>query len=161
MKTLLLVRHAKSAHNLGLSSDFDRPLNDRGIREAREMGEKLYRKKIKIDGFVSSPAIRAKMTAELFAAEYGRKMKEIVFVPSLYEAGPKQFTDVVSELEESYDHVALFSHNPGITEFASALTDTHITQMATSSVFAVSIETDHWKDFVEAKKHFLFFYKPE
>ena len=77
MKTLILVRHAKSSHSFGFSSDFDRPLNDRGFREASEMGKKLFKKKILIDQFVSSPALRAKTTAELFAAEYDRKMKEI------------------------------------------------------------------------------------
>ena len=83
MKTLILVRHAKSSHSFGVSSDFDRPLNDRGFREASEMGKKLFKKNTRIDQFVSSPAIRAKTTAELFVAEYDRKLKEILFVPSL------------------------------------------------------------------------------
>jgi phosphohistidine phosphatase len=161
MKTLILVRHAKSSHSLGLSSDFDRPLNDRGFREAAEMGKKLFKKKIAIDLFLSSPAIRAKTTAELFASEYDRKMKEILFVPHLYNAGPDQFTEAVCGLDDQFNHVALFSHNPGITEFASSLTDTQITQMPTSSVFAVSAEIDSWKDFPRAKKNFLFFYKPD
>ena len=161
MKTLILVRHAKSSHSFGLSSDFDRPLNDRGFREAAEMGKKLFKKKIEIGLFVSSPALRAKTTAELFAAEYDRKMKEILFVPSLYNAGSEQFTTAVSDLDDQFEQAALFSHNPGITEFASSLTDTHITQMPTSSVFAVKAETDHWKDFFVAKRSFLFFYKPD
>ena len=159
MKTLILVRHAKSSHSFGLSSDFERPLNERGFREAAEMGKKLYKKKIPIDRFVSSPAVRAKTTAELIAAEYDRKMKEILFNPSLYQADPAQFSDVISRLDDGDDHVALFSHNPGITEYASSLTQTHITQMPTSSAFAVTAETDNWQDFAQAKKHFLFFYK--
>ena len=89
MKTLILVRHAKSSHSFGLPSDFDRPLNERGFREASEMGKKLFKKKIQIDLFISSPAVRAKTTAELFVAEYNRKLKEIVLMPSLYHAGPK------------------------------------------------------------------------
>ena len=161
MKTLILVRHAKSTHSLGLSSDFDRPLNERGFREAAEMGEKLFRKKIQIDRFVSSPANRARTTAELFAAEYGRKMKEILFMPSLYQAEIYHFVEVVAGLEEGQDHVALFSHNPGITEYAASLTNTHITQMPTSSVFAVTADTDLWKGFADADKKFLFFYKPD
>lgn len=109
MKTILLVRHAKSSHSFGLSSDFDRPLNDRGFREAAEMGRKLVKKKVSIDQFVSSPAVRAKTTAELFAAEYDRKMKEILFIPSLYQADPAQFAEVISGLEDRFQHVALFS----------------------------------------------------
>ena len=83
MKTLILVRHAKSSHTYDVSSDFDRPLNDRGFREAAEMGKKLFKKKVQIDQFVSSPAVRAKTTAELFVAEYSRKLKEIFFIPTL------------------------------------------------------------------------------
>ena len=161
MKTLMLVRHAKSSHTFGLSSDFDRPLNDRGFREAAEMGKKLFKKNTPIDQFVSSPAVRAKTTAESFVAEYDRKMKEILFIPSLYNANPGNFSDVIRELEDAYQHVALFSHNPGITDFASSLTSTHIAHMPTSSVFAATAPVDSWKDFARTEKSFLFFYKPE
>jgi phosphohistidine phosphatase len=161
MKTLILVRHAKSSHSFGFSSDFDRPLNDRGFREASEMGKKLFKKKILIDQFVSSPAIRAKTTAELFAAEYNHKMKDILFIPVLYHAEPDQFSETIDSLNDSCEQVAIFSHNPGITEFASSLTNTHIIQMPTSSVFAVTANINHWKDFGQAEKQFLFFYKPE
>ena len=68
MKILILVRHAKSSHSFDVSSDFDRPLNDRGFREASEMGKKLIKKNTRIDQFVSSPALRAKTTAELFVS---------------------------------------------------------------------------------------------
>ena len=161
MKTLILVRHAKSSHSFGASSDFDRPLNDRGFREASEMGKKLFKKNTAIDQFVSSPAVRAKTTAELFVAEYGRKLKEILFVPSLYHADPDIFYEVISRLDDAYDHVALFSHNPGITDFAGSLTSAQISHMPTSSVFAVTAPVDSWKDFSAAEKSFLFFYKPE
>ena len=161
MKILILVRHAKSSHNFSVSSDFDRPLNDRGFREASEMGKKLFKKNTRIDQFVSSPAIRAKTTAELFVAEYGRKLKEILFVPALYHADPDSFYEIVGKLDDAHDHVALFSHNPGITDFAGSLTSAHISHMPTSSVFAVTAPVDSWKDFSSAEKSFLFFYKPE
>ena len=161
MKVLILVRHAKSSHSFGLSSDFDRPLNDRGFREAAEMGRKLFKKNIPVDQFVSSPAVRAKTTAELFVAEYDRKLKEILFVPSLYQANGENFMNVIHGLNDAYDHVALFSHNPGITDFASSLTTTQIDHMPTSSVFAVKALTDSWKDFSKAEKYFIFFLKPE
>jgi len=161
MKILILVRHAKSSHTFSVSSDFDRPLNDRGFREASEMGKKLFKKNTRIDQFVSSPAIRAKTTAELFVAEYGRKLKEILFVPALYHADPDAFYEIVGKLDNAYDHVALFSHNPGITDFAGSLTSAHISHMPTSSVFAVTAPVDSWKDFSSAEKSFLFFYKPE
>ncbi len=161
MKTLILVRHAKSSHSYGQSPDFGRPLNDRGSREAAEMGKKLFKKKIAIDQFVSSPAARAKTTAELFVAEYDRKLKEILFIPSLYNSDPENFSNVISGLDDVYKHIALFSHNPGITDFASSLASTHIAHMPTCSVFAVTAPIDSWKDFAKAEKSFLFFYKPE
>jgi len=161
MKTLILVRHAKSSHSFGISSDFDRPLNERGFREAAEMGKKLFKKDIPIDQFVSSPALRAKTTAELFASEYGRKMKEIILVPALYHADPEVYNSVIAGLDDSCNHVAIFSHNPGITAFASSLSNTYIDQMSTSSIFAVTAPVDSWKDFPTTKRTFLFFYKPE
>jgi len=161
MKILILVRHAKSSHSFDVSSDFDRPLNDRGFREASEMGRKLFKKNTTIDQFVSSPATRAKTTAELFVAEYDRKLKEILFIPALYHADPEIFSEVVRKLNDAYDHVALFSHNPGITDFASSLTSAHISNMPTSSVFAVTAAIDSWKDFPSSEKSFLFFYRPE
>jgi phosphohistidine phosphatase len=161
MKTLLLIRHAKSSHSFGVSSDFDRPLNDRGFREAPEMGRKLFKNNIPIDLFVSSPAVRAKTTAELFASEYGRKLKDILFVPALYHANPEIFSQVVRSLDNRFDHVAVFSHNPGITDFAGSLSSARISHMPTCSVFAVTVPVDSWKDFSTAEKSFLFFYQPE
>jgi phosphohistidine phosphatase len=161
MKTLLLVRHAKSSHSFGLSSDYDRSLNDRGFREAAEMGKKLFNNKTPIDQFISSPALRAKTTAKLFADEYGRKMKAICFIPSLYNAAMEDFSDAIKGIEDDYNHIALFSHNPGITDFASSLTTTRITQMPTCSVFAVSAAINSWKDFAMSEKKFLFFFTPE
>jgi phosphohistidine phosphatase len=161
MKTLILVRHAKSSQSFGLSSDFDRPLNDRGFRQAAEMGKKLFKKKIAIDLFVSSPAVRAKTTAELFAEEYGRKLKKILFIPSLYHSNAENYLQVISGFEDVYEHIAIFSHNPGITDFASSLTPTQIAHMPTGSVFAVTAPIDYWMDFAKAEKSFLFFYKPD
>jgi phosphohistidine phosphatase len=161
MKTIILVRHAKSSHNFAISSDFERPLNDRGENDAKEMGKKLFKKSILIDQFVSSPAIRAKSTAEIFVKEYDRKLKEILFMPTLYHSGAENFMEVISGLDDKYDHVALFSHNPGITDFASTLTSTPVPHMPTCSVFAVTASINNWKEFPGAKKNFLFFYRPE
>lgn len=161
MKTLILVRHAKSSHSFSLPSDFDRPLNERGFREASEMGKKLFKKKILIDLFISSPAVRAKTTAELFVAEYNRKLKEIVLMPSLYHSAPENFLTLIHGLSDEHDHVALFSHNPGITDFASSLTLTQISQMPTCSVLAVTSPIESWRDFTITNNSCLFFYKPE
>ncbi len=161
MKTLILVRHAKSSHSFGPSSDYDRPLNERGFKDAAEMGKMLFKKQILIDQFVSSPAIRAKTTAELFVSAYNRNVKEIFFVPSLYHASQENFLELIPELDDAYQHVALFSHNPGISIFAASLSDRSIDHMPTCSVFAVHAAVDSWKAFEGSVKNFSFFYKPD
>jgi phosphohistidine phosphatase len=161
-KTLLLIRHAKSSWDIGPLNDFERPLNDRGKRDAPEMAKRLLNKKIKIDAFVSSPARRAKKTAELFIEQYGRKDDDIIFITKLYHAHSDIFFDVVAELDDQFNCVAVFSHNPGITGFVNLLTDNvRIDNMPTCGIFAVKVNTDNWDNFKKAKKEFLFFDYPK
>jgi len=161
MKHIFLIRHAKSSWDDSSLSDFERPLNERGKTDAPVMAKKLGTKKIKIDVLVSSPAKRAKQTAKYFTKEFGLKKKKIVFEPKLYEAGEENFYEVVENLKNKWDSVAIVSHNPGITSFADSLTDTDIDDMPTCSIFAVKIDTDKWKNFRSAKKEFWFFDHPK
>ncbi|MBS1573825.1 MAG: histidine phosphatase family protein, partial [Bacteroidetes bacterium] len=131
MKTLLLIRHAKSSWDDLAMSDFERPLNDRGKRDAPMMARRLTDKKIAIDFFVSSPAKRAKKTAIFFAKEYGVEENDIVFKTELYAAPKDVFYEVIEKLDNSSSHVALFSHNPGITDFANSLTNVRADDMPT------------------------------
>ncbi len=160
MKSLLLVRHAKSSWDFNVE-DFDRPLNERGNKNAPEMAKRLIKKDIKIDLFVSSPAKRALSTANYFAEEYDRKAKSIITVPSLYHAASDAFYSVIKELDNDAKTVAIFSHNPGITDFANELTDSRVDDMPTCGIFAVKADIKKWKDFVETKKEFWFFDYPK
>jgi len=161
MKSVLLIRHAKSSWTSDVLNDFDRPLNERGKKEAPEMASKLVKNKITIDCFVSSPAKRAKKTAKLFIAEFSRDENEIIFIPELYHAGIATFSKVIAGLNDDYDTVAIFSHNPGITEFANTLVDVGLDNMPTSSIFAVKSSVDHWSEFADAKKELWFFNYPK
>jgi len=161
MKTLLLVRHAKSSWDNLQLSDFERPLNDRGKKDAPVMAERVKDRKIKIDRFISSPAKRAKKTAAIFMAEYGMQEKDLVLLPSLYEAGIKNFYDAVESINDKDDGIALFSHNPGITDFVNNLTEKKVDNMPTCGVFAIKIKTKNWKDFKKADKEFFFFDYPK
>jgi len=161
-KTLLVVRHAKSSWDISSMNDFERPLNDRGKKDAPIMAKRLEDKKIIIDAFVSSPAKRAKKTAELFCSVYGKPEGEIIFVSKLYHAGIDVFYEVVEELNEAYSKVAIFSHNPGITGFVNTLINgVHIDNLPTCGVFAIQVQTEKWKDFKKSKKEFLFFDYPK
>ena len=154
MKHLLLIRHAKSSWDDFSQKDFDRPLNHRGDRDAPAMAKHLLGKKIKIDAFVSSPAKRAYTTCKYFAEVYGKKEKTIIKVPQLYEPSVKAFYEVIKKLDDEFENVAFFSHNPGVTAFANELTDTGIDNMPTCGVFAVKIDAKDWKDFERRKKNY-------
>lgn len=160
-KQLILIRHAKSSWADFSIKDFDRPLNERGKKDAPVMAKRLLDKKITIDAFISSPAKRARKTAEYFAAEYELPKKEIIFIDELYLATPAVFTDVISKVSDQYDTIAVFSHNNGITDYANTLTDTRIDEMPTCSIFAVKAEVKNWNAFADAKKEFWFFDYPK
>jgi phosphohistidine phosphatase len=121
MKTVLLIRHAKSSWGDLSMPDFDRPLNDRGKADAPKMAKRIHNKEIEIDAFISSPAKRAKKTAEIFAERYGLKKTDIILVPELYHAMDAVFFETISRAPKKSDSIAIFSHNPGITEFANRL----------------------------------------
>jgi phosphohistidine phosphatase len=161
MKTLYLVRHAKSSWENFLVKDFDRPLNERGNKAAPQMAKKLLKRNIEIDVFISSNALRAKSTALHFAKAYAKKEKEIILVPQLYLAPPAIFFEVIKTFDNKYNNAAVFAHNPGITDFANQLTTTHINDMPTCAVFALTIHCSNWIDFDTAEKSFLFFDYPK
>ncbi|MEP6674835.1 MAG: histidine phosphatase family protein [Ferruginibacter sp.] len=161
MKLLLLIRHAKSDQTF-FGDDFERPLNERGKKDAPVMANRLLDRQIKIDAFVSSPAKRAKKTAELFAKQYGSSEDAIIFIPSLYHAGPPVFSEVIAQLPDKINNAAVFSHNPGITYFVNGLIEKiHLDNMPTCGIFALQADIDSWSDFANAKKVFIFFDYPK
>jgi phosphohistidine phosphatase len=161
MRTLLIIRHAKSSWDNAAISDIDRPLNDRGRNDAPEMARRLIRKGVAIDLFVSSPAKRARQTAEFFIREFGRKDKEIRFIPELYHASIQTFREVVTGLDDEFAAVAIFSHNPGITAFVNMLSSVQLDNMPTCAVFAVTSPAAHWSEFLSAGSEFRFFDYPK
>ncbi|HRE38739.1 MAG TPA: histidine phosphatase family protein [Chitinophagaceae bacterium] len=161
MKTLLLVRHAKSDWENPALEDFDRPLNERGKRDCPAMARRLLDKNINIDAIISSPAKRAAKTAKAFAESYDLKKSRLQFKEELYMAGSAAFTAVIESADEKFESIAVFSHNPGITDFANELTNARIDNIPTCGVFAIKINTDTWKDFRNAPKEFWFFDYPK
>lgn len=161
MKTLLIVRHAKSSWADFNQPDQERPLNERGKKDAPQMAKRIKERGIKVDHLVSSPAKRAHKTAKLFAEEFSLDNDGIQIAPQLYEAQPAAFYGVVSALSDKKDIVALFSHNPGITAFANALTEVQVADMTTCAIFAVSIPGNTWSSFKDADKQFLFYDYPK
>jgi len=161
MKTLLLVRHAKSSWGDFSLPDFERPLNERGKHDAPMMAKRILNKGIALDLLVSSPAKRAKKTAQAFAEVLGIDKDSIRYEEDLYMAGVEQFFSVISRLDDSFNHIAIFSHNPGITSFANVLQVANIDEMPTCSILAIKIKTKSWSDFRKAGKELWFFDYPK
>jgi len=161
MKQILVIRHAKSSWDNILQKDFDRTLNERGLRDAPAMAKRLVDKGIKIDKFVSSTAVRAFTTATFFAKAYHQKESDIIAVPELYHAGEETFYKKIRSLNDSFNSIAIFSHNPGITYFVNTLTNTRIDVMPTCGIFAIEAPINNWHDFKEENNKFLFFDYPK
>ncbi len=161
MKTIILVRHAKSSWDDFSLKDEERPLTDRGKKNAPEMARRLLKKKVPIDAILSSPAKRAKSTAEYFASEYEIPKKKIFLIPELYMATNEAFISTIRNAPEKANSIALFSHNNGITQFANTLSETKIDHMPTCSVYAVKADISSWESFEPGKTEFYFFDYPK
>ncbi len=161
MKTLILIRHAKSSWDEAGLSDTERPLTERGKKDAPEMAKRLRKMGLTIDKFISSPAERAFRTARYFAKAFDVKKSDIQVEKALYGALTSQFDQVVSSLKDDYKTVAIFSHNPGITDYANKLTNVRTDNVPTCGVFAVQADVESWKGFAKAEKKFLFYDYPK
>lgn len=161
MKTLILVRHAKSDWSHEGLSDRERPLNDRGKRDAPEMAKRVKKRIPKIDLLLSSDAKRAHRTAKYFAEEYGIDKDNIQVESSLYEDTTSAYDEVLAGLKDKYDVVALFAHSPTITDYANGMTNVRTDSIPTCGVFAAQADADSWKDFAKAEKSFLFYDYPK
>ena len=144
MKTLFVVRHAKSSWENPLQSDHDRPLNARGLRDAPEMGKRLRKMGFLFDRLCSSSATRAFSTAEFFAEELGIPAEQIVEIPELYHAPASEFWAQARALPEDVSSAIFFSHNPGITEFANETEVLTIDNMPTCAVLGISFDVETW-----------------
>jgi phosphohistidine phosphatase len=161
MKSVIIIRHAKSSWDQPGVDDFDRPLNERGKEDAPKMAKRLLERDIKIDAFISSSAKRARKTASIFIKELGGQKDDVILVPELYLAGPEAFYNAIAQAPDSADTIALFAHNPGITEFANELTDVRIDDMPTCAIFAVKADIQNWSAFKDAAKQYWFFDYPK
>lgn len=144
MRILTLVRHAKSSRDYPELSDFERPLNNRGRKEAPAIAGRLRKADIKPDLLISSPATRAITTARLFAQELNLHLDEIVLNPHIYEASAWTLMHIVRSLPPEHGEVMLFGHNPGISHFARELAECPFDEMTTSSAVRIELPAKVW-----------------
>ena len=150
MKTLFLVRHAKSSRDDPSLPDRGRPLDDRGKQDAPMMGKRLAKRDLKPDLLVSSPALRALTTAQLIAEEVGYQRNHIVVDDRLYASSPDDVLDVIRALDKKVDRVMLVGHNPEFTDLAHRLSS-KIIEMPTCAVAEFSFDTKAWSDLGEVE----------
>ncbi|MGO4581723.1 histidine phosphatase family protein [Cupriavidus sp. 2TAF22] len=148
MKTLFLVRHAKSSRDDPSLPDRQRPLDDRGRRDASKMGKRLADRGVEPDLLVSSPALRALTTAQLIADKIGYKRKDIVVDERIYASSPDKLLAVICALDNGLDRVMLVGHNPEFTDLAHRLSST-IIDMPTCAVVEFHFDAKAWADVAE------------
>ncbi len=142
-RTLFLVRHAKSSWEDVALPDKERPLADRGKRDAPMMGKRLAKRQVKPDLILSSPARRALSTAEIIANELDYKAKDIVVDYRLYATEAEALLGVIGELSDKLECVMLFGHDPELTDLAHRLSS-EVTLMPTCAVAQFTFETKSW-----------------
>ena len=143
MKTLFLIRHAKSSWDDPALADQQRPLNDRGRREASEMGKRLAKRDPRPDLMLSSPALRALKTAQLIARKLGCKRKHVVVDTRLYACEVGELLRLVHRLDKRLKRVMLFGHNPELTGLARRFSD-EINHLPTCAVAKFKFDVKSW-----------------
>lgn len=163
MKTLYIIRHAKSSWEDVDKADFERPLNDRGKRDAPRMGKRLKEKDIHPDLMLSSPAKRALSTCRRIAKVLNYAKEKIREDDNLYHATDDTILSVVQGLKDKNNVVMIFGHNPGLTDFVNSLMseETDIENVPTCGVVAFQLNIDSWKQLTWGIGKMLFFDYPK
>jgi phosphohistidine phosphatase len=145
-KTLYLMRHAKSSWGDMTLGDFDRPLNERGQRDAPEMGRRLKKRDVKPEIILCSPARRTHQTVERLIRELGGTMKAVQFDDRIYEADPETLLELIRSLPDTCSSAMLIGHNPSMGWLVNHLSDVRIEKMPTCAVATLELPSPNWKN---------------
>jgi len=143
---LLLIRHAKSSWDDPQVDDHDRPLNERGLRNAPEMGKRIRECRVSLDALISSTAMRARTTAEIIAGSIDWPIKRISFDSNLYHASATELQNYVGSLSNDFSGVALFGHNPGMTSLTVNLWGLPIDNIPTCGMVRLEFLENSWDE---------------
>jgi phosphohistidine phosphatase len=148
MKQLFLIRHAKSDWENAELTDIERHLNARGYSNANAMSLKF---KTKPDLIITSPAIRAISTALIFAKNLNYNANTILIKQELYDSTINDYLGVIKNIDDKFNTVLLFAHNPVISNVAQLLTQELPAEMPTCAMAGITFNTSHWKSIVTGK----------
>lgn len=161
MKHIYLVRHAKSSWADYSIPDHDRPLNERGKRDAPFMAAKLLESGQDIHAVLSSTARRARKTATAFRKAFELEKDQMVLDRSLYHAMPDEIIKAIQALPDSWTSVAVFGHNPGFTDLANRFPEVYIDNVPTCGILGSRCDVSSWMDWSPESAEQLFFYYPK
>lgn len=152
MKKLLIMRHGKSDWGTGSQRDFDRPLNERGKKDTPRIGNEMKKRNLTPDLIISSPAERAKMTAER-VAEFSDCKNDIDWEKSFYFGYSKEIIERLKNIDDSVNIVMIVGHNPTWSEMVEKLSGQYF-DMKTANVCILEF-SDNWKNLKEGKCKFV------
>lgn len=161
MKTVFLIRHAKSSWSNPDLSDFDRPLNNRGERDVKMMSLLLSGKVEKIDLILTSTAKRALATTHVITADNGVDFDELIENKKLYHASAKTIRKVMADQSDEFKSLAIIGHNPGLTELANELGNVRIDNVPTTGILAFEFDIKKWQKILKKEGKLLFFDYPK
>ena len=153
MKTLYLVRHAKSSWENDIS-DHDRTLNERGITDGKRMAKYIASLGVTVDLMLSSTALRAKATAGFFCTALNIAKKNIIYKNELYDFSGQQVVDIITGCDCSQETIMIFGHNNAITRIANFYGDLQFDNVPTTGVVKIEFEIDRWEDLTKGKTTF-------
>ncbi len=161
MKTAYLIRHAKSSRADSSGADIERPIADRGRRDAPRMGRRLVERGVRFDALYTSPAVRARQTAELLLDSMSVERNVMRTARELYATDADSLLAFLRRLPDSLDSVALVIHNPETTDIANRLGTESVENVPTCGVCALGFAVERWADIDEATGRTLFFDFPK
>lgn len=161
IKHLYIARHAKSSWKAPNLSDFDRPLNKRGKRDAPFLANVISKKIHNVDLIISSPAERAKVTAQTFAQFLKYPLDSIDFNDKIYFESTKSILKILKSTKSNINSVMIFGHNPDLTSLANYLSDSYIDNIPTCGVVGLEIASITWSELGESTAKQIFFEYPK
>jgi len=160
MKNLLILRHAKSDWSQPYTSDYDRPLNERGKKDAPLIGEEIFRRKIVPQIILSSTAKRAKRTAEKVSQSFNYQGK-IVWMEKFYFGDEDDIIKALQTIESQYERVMIVGHNPTLENLVALLTSSKMDiELPTASLVSIDFNFEAWNKLTLNSGEFKFIIKP-
>lgn len=161
MKRLLIIRHAKSSWDYPELTDFERPLNKRGKRDLPDMAKRLAETDFSVDQITSSPANRAITTALGHANALNILENDIIQDRRLLHASSRSIQAVISETSDSVNSLAIFGHNPGLTDLINDLSDFDLWNLPTCAICIIDLDIDSWSEINRARGKKVYYNFPK